>query len=319
MSVNALITAKASRYVRQALRVLALGFMAGPVLAGTLKISTLYPPGSAPVRSLTELSAELESATRGALTLKVYPGGVMGDDATVMRKLRIGQLQGALVSSSTLEALDVDIRDLSQPFQFDNLGEVHQARETFDTTMRERLAQRGWYGFGPLDGGFSYVMSQQPVADLAGLRASKLWLPNTDAIRELSQQIRVDYQVLGIADVLPALETGALDTLVAPPSAALTLNWHSRVGYMTDQPVVYTWGMLILPERSLARLTTEQQAAAHRVLTRWASQLDAHMRDSNHAADQALRQQLTEVSIAPPTLSSIREELGQRQRPGNGS
>ncbi len=319
MSVITSITTGAPRYARRALGVLALGFMAGPVLAGTLKISTLYPPGSAPVRSLTDLSAELESATSGALTLKVYPGGVMGDDATVMRKLRIGQLQGALVSSSTLEALDVEISDLSQPFQFDNLGEVHQARETFDATMRERLAERGWHGFGPLDGGFSYVMSQQPVADLAGLRASKLWLPNTDAIRELSQQIRVDYQVLGIADVLPALETGALDTLVAPPSAALTLNWHSRVGYLTDQPVVYTWGMLVLPERSLARLTDDQQTAAHRVLTLWASQLDEQMRDSNLAADQALRQQLTEVSIAPPTLSSIRAELGQSERPGNGS
>lgn len=186
-------------------------------------------------------------------------------------------LHGALVSSSTLDALNVDINDLSQPFQFDTLSDVHQARETFDGTMRERLADRGWFGFGPLDGGFSYVMSQQPVDDLPGLRASKLWLPNTDAIRELSQQIRVDYQVMGIADVLPALETGAVNTLVAPPSAALTLNWHSRVGYLTDQPVVYTWGMLVLPKRSLDRLPDDQQVAVHRILTQWASQLDAQI------------------------------------------
>lgn len=312
-------TASLRRLARRALVLLTLSLTAGSLMAETLKISTLYPPGSAPVQSLTDLSAELENATGGALTLKVYPGGVMGDDDTVMRKLRIGQLQGALVSSSTLDSLDVDMNDLSQPFQFDSLSEVHQARETFDGAMRERLADRGWFGYGPLDGGFSYVLSQQPVEDLNGLRASKLWLPNTDAIRELSQQIRVDYQVMGIADVLPALETGAVNTLVAPPSAALTLNWHSRVGYLTDQPVVYTWGMLVLPERSLARLPDNQQAAAHRILTQWASQLDAHMRDSNRAADQALRQLLTEVSIAPPSLRSIRTELGQSVSSGNGS
>ncbi|WP_051207752.1 TRAP transporter substrate-binding protein DctP [Saccharospirillum impatiens] len=303
----------------RALLLLSISLGCVPLTAETLKISTLYPPGSAPVLSLNALSAELESATQGGLTLKVYPGGVMGDDATVLRKMRIGQLQGALVSSSTLEALDVDINDLSQPFQFDTLAEVYQARTSFDGTVRERLARRGWHGFGPLDGGFSYVMSQQPVTDLAGLRASKLWLPNTDTIRELSQQIRVDYQVLGIADVLPALETGALDALIAPPSAALTLNWHSRVSYVTGQPVVYTWGMLVLPERSLARLSVDQQAAAHRVLSHWAEQLDEQMRDSNHSADQALRQHLTEVSIAPPSLRSIREELGQRIASGNGS
>lgn len=306
-------------WLRRLPAALALGLLAGPVLAGTLKISTLYPPGSAPVRSLTELSAELERATDGAVSLKVYPGGVMGDDATVMRKLRIGQLQGALVSSGTLDTLDVEFSDLSQPFQFDTLAEVHQAREAFDDTLRERLARRGWHGFGPLDGGFSYVLSQQPVADLNDLRASKLWLPNTDAVRRLSQQMQVDYQVLGIGDVLPALETGALDTLVAPPSAALTLNWHSRVDYLTDQPVIYTWGMLVLPERSLSRLSAEQQAATHRVLTHWARQLDAQMRDSNLAADRALRQQLTEVSIAPPALNSIRAELSQSDDSGNGS
>lgn len=319
MSVTTLGNAGLLRYLSRALFLLTLCLGAGPLLAETLKISTLYPPGSAPVRSLTELSDELENATDGALALKVYPGGVMGDDATVLRKMRIGQLQGALVSSSTLEALNVEMSDLSQPFQFDNLGQVHRARASFDETMRGRLADRGWHGFGPLDGGFSYVMSQQPVADLAGLRASKLWLPNTDAIRELSQQIRVDFQVLGIADVLPALETGALNTLVAPPSAALTLNWHSRVGYLTDQPVVYTWGMLVLPERSLARLPEEHRTAAHRILTRWASELDSQMRDSNQAADQALRQQLTEVSIAPTTLMTIRAELGQSTGSGNGS
>lgn len=303
----------------RALALLTLGIAAGSPLAETLKISTLYPPGSAPVQSLTALSAKLENATGGALALKVYPGGVMGDDATVMRKLRIGQLQGALVSSSTLDALEVDMNDLSQPFQYDSLSEVHQARERFDATMRERLADRGWFGYGPLDGGFSYVMSQQPVADLNGLRASKLWLPNTDAIRTLSQQIRVDYQVMGIADVLPALETGAVNTLIAPPSAALTLNWHSRVRYLTDQPVVYTWGMLVLPQRSLERLPDDQQAAAHQLLTQWASQLDAHMRDSNLEADQAVRHLLTEVSIAPPSLRSIRAELGQTVSAGNGS
>ncbi|MEX0624704.1 MAG: hypothetical protein WD251_12435, partial [Saccharospirillum sp.] len=54
------------------------------------------------------------------------------------------------------------------------------------------------------------------------------------------------------------------------------------------------------PERSLNRLPT----AMHRILTQWASQLDAQMRDSNRAADQALRQLLAEVSIAPPFLRS---------------
>lgn len=277
--------------------------------ATELKIATLYPPGSDAVQSLNAASEALAEHTAGAVRLQVYPGGVMGDDATVLRKIRIGQLDGALVSSSTLERLDVRAGDLSQPFQFDSLAEVDAAREHFDGRLTERLRQAGWLGFGPLDGGFSYLMSRQPIDGLEALRASKLWLPNTETVRELSQRLGVDYRVMGIADVLPALDTGAVDTLIAPPAAALTLNWHSRLDYLTDQPVVYTWGVLILPERALGDLDDAERSALKENMNAWAERLDDRMRASNREAGAAIRSLLQAVSIAPPALASVRSEV----------
>ncbi|WP_198650498.1 TRAP transporter substrate-binding protein DctP [Saccharospirillum mangrovi] len=277
--------------------------------AESLKIATQYPPGSAAVSSLQALSAELAAATDGALDLKLYPSGVMGNDATVLRKIRVGQLQGALVSSSTLTLLDIPAEGISQPFQFDSLEAVDAARIEFDPTIRARLAEHGWYGFGPLDGGFAYLMSQQPVNGMAGLHASKLWLPDTPSVRDLSRSVDIDFAVLGIGDVLAALETGAVDALIAPPAAALTLNWHSRLDYLTDQPVVYTWGILILPERALARLTEEQRLVVSEHLNGWARDLDAQMRQSNASARAALLSLLTPVAFAPTDLSDLRQQL----------
>ncbi|PTY37453.1 hypothetical protein BGP77_13195 [Saccharospirillum sp. MSK14-1] len=274
-----------------------------------LKIATQYPPGSLAVTSLAALANDLSDATGGEVELKLYPSGVMGNDPTVMRKIRVGQLHGALVSSSTLALLDVPADGISQPFQFDSLTAVDDARVQFDARIRAQLQQAGWQGFGPLDGGFAYLMSQRPVDGMAGLQSSKLWLPDTPTVRDLSHRVDIDFAVLGVGDVLAALETGAINALIAPPAAALTLNWHSRLDYLTDQPVVYTWGMLILPERALTRLTDDQRQALFSRLERWARELDAQMRQSNASARTALLSLLTPVSFAPTDLRDLRQQL----------
>lgn len=279
------------------------------VKAAELKIATQYPPGSLAVTSLNALSDELAEATEGELSLKLYPSGVMGNDETVLRKIRVGQLHGALVSSSTLTRLNIPAEGISQPFQFDSLAAVDSARADFDPAIRARLADHGWRGFGPLDGGFAYLMSQQPVGGVNALQSSKLWLPDTPSVRDLSRSVDIDFAVLGVGDVLAALETGAVDALIAPPAAALTLNWHSRLDYLTDQPVVYTWGMLVLPERALARLSDDQRAQVESRLSAWAGELDARMRESNASARSALLSLLTPVAFAPAELNDLRGQL----------
>jgi len=244
------------------------------------------------------------------LRLKVYPGGVMGDDNTVMRKIRIGQLQGALVSASTLEALNLKVGELSRPFQYDTLEQVYSDRAELDNLFRERLQEQGWQGFGPLDGGFSYLMSKQPIDSMAALRNAKLWLPNTASIQQMTRELDVNYLVMNIGDVLTGLDTGAIDTLIAPPSAALTLNWHSRFSYFTQTPVIYTWGMLVLPEKVSAKLSEQHQQLLRTSLTNWASQLDANLRGSNQNALEAIA---TLLESQPFEVSDIKQlRLSQR-------
>lgn len=286
--------------------------LVNPLTAEPLKIATLYPPGSEAITTLESVSNRLATVTDGAVSLKLYPGGVMGDDATVLRKLRIGQLDGALVSSGTLELLGVDYNGLSQPFQFDGHDEVRQARSLFDDRLRRQLLDNGWYGFGPLDGGFSYVMSKQPIPDMEALRASKLWLPNTEDVRTISRRMDLDYAVLGIGDILPALDTGAIDTLIAPPSAALTLGWHSRLNTLTDQPVMYTWGILIIPARTLERLPEATRNTALDELNQWATNLDERVQASNLEAKAALETLLTVIPLAPLELADIRSSPPMR-------
>lgn len=271
-----------------------------------LKVSTLYPPGTEAVKSLMSLGKKLSDQTGGEVSLKVYPGGVMGDDSTVMRKIRIGQLHGALVSGSALELITEDLKGLSNPFQFSTLDEVYEQRQAKDAEFRASLAEEGWAGFGPLDGGFSYVMSKHPINGLDDLRASKLWLPNTSDIQRMSKKMNVNYLVMGIGDVLTGLDTGAIDTLVSPPSAALALNWYSRFKYFSDTPVVYTYGMLVLPEKVMKRIPAAHRELVNSELNQWALDLDQSMRKSNAKAFVALQQLLSSQPFSREDISTIR-------------
>lgn len=120
--------------------------------------------------SLQQVATTVREQTGGAVSLKIYPGGVMGDDQTVLRKIRIGQLHGALLSGSGPDLISQDLKDLSRPFQFDRITQVYQARETLDSPFRERLAKENWLAFGPFDGGFSCLMSDEPLLNLGDIR-----------------------------------------------------------------------------------------------------------------------------------------------------
>ncbi|EAR11193.1 TRAP transporter substrate-binding protein DctP [Reinekea blandensis] len=272
----------------------------------TLKISTLYPPGSAAVTSLQSAAESIRQQTNGNVVLKVYPGGVMGDDSTVMRKMRIGQLHGALLSGTGLDLITDDLKDLSKPFQFDRIEQVYEARQTLDTDFRQRLAEEGWTAFGPLDGGFSYLMSKRPLSDLEAVRNTRLWLPNTRDIQKMADSLNVDYLVMNIGDVLTGLDTGAIDSLIAPPSAAFTLNWHSRFDYITQTPVLYTWGMLVMPDRVFRPLSDAERETVVSALTQWSDELDQRLRADNQKARQAINQLLEPNTFDASDINALR-------------
>ena len=87
-------------WLRAAALLLATALCA-PSYAATLKIATILPDGTAAMQAMRQGGKEIEALTEGRVKFKFYPGGVMGNDASVMRKMRIGQLHGGLDTSIT--------------------------------------------------------------------------------------------------------------------------------------------------------------------------------------------------------------------------
>ncbi|MFY0664403.1 MAG: TRAP transporter substrate-binding protein DctP [Natronospirillum sp.] len=282
--------------------------LAVSVSAMELKISTLYPDGTSEVNALKRASTLIQQETDGRVSIRVYPGGVMGDDQAVERRIRIGQLHGAMVQTGALSNVFPDIQVLNAPFAFSNYDEVDYVRAQFDEDIAQALRERQYHTFGFVDGGFAYVMSKSPVSSVDELKQQKLWLPANDRFSEqVARSFGISPIILGISEVLTSLQTGTIDAIIGPPAAALTLQWFSRVSYLTDMPLIYTYGTLYIHDRHFSRLSAEDREVVTRILNEAFDELDRNSRRNNQRAyDALLNQNIREVNLSPEQVNSIR-------------
>ncbi len=275
-------------------------------LARTFKIATASPDGSSWMRIMREGARQIERETGGRVKIKYYPGGVMGDDVAVMRKIRARQLQGAAVTVGVLTRFYPDAQIYSLPMIFRSFAEVDHVRAAMDPEIEMHLAEAGFVTFGAAGGGFAYAMSKRPATNPGQARTQKVWIPANDPYsNEAMVAFGLNPVPLNIADVLAGLQTDLVDAVVAPPVATLALQWHTQLRYVLDLPLLYIYGYLAVDKRQFDRLSEQDAAVFSRVMRRAFAEIDARNEADHEAAFRALKGQGLEVLV--PSAAERRE------------
>ena len=283
-----------SRYkrIRMITVLLAALFFAPAGQALTLKIATIVPDGSSWLMEMRQAGKEIEKKTEGRVKLKFYPGGVMGGDKTVLRKIRARQLQGGAFTSGALAEIFPDIELYSLPLVFKNYDEVDYVRAEMDKKLKAGLAKRGFEVLSISDGGFAYVLSQVPVSRVEDLKGMKFWSVEDDKMTEVALDVAgVSPVPLPIADVYTALQTGLIDTVAAPPMGAIAFQWHTKVSYLTDVPLMYLTGVLAIDKRAFDKISPADQKVVRDTIKVAARSLEEEGRLGELGAREALQNQ----------------------------
>ena len=268
--------------------------------AATLKISTAYPDGTTVLKEFRAAGKLIEKETEGRVKVKYYPGGVMGDDRAVARKIRIGQLSGAIVTTGTLASSYKDSQIYNAPMLFQSFDEVDYVRERLDQQIQQGYEKGGWKTFGLMEGGFAYVMSVNPINNLDDLKKQKFWIPANDPISEkISKAVGLSPIVLNYGEVKPSLETGAINAIATPPVGALSMQWFTRVEHFTDVPFMYTAATLAVDRKAFRKISAADQAIVEKVFSDVSKKLDGINRVDNEKAYEALKNQ----GVSPITVS----------------
>lgn len=260
--------------------------------AATFKIATLSPDGSAWMVAMRKAGKDLEKQTEGRVKLKFYPGGVMGDDKAALRKMKIRQLHGVAVSGGQLSKFFPDSQIYNLALAFKNFDEVDYVRSHMDKHIVQGFEKNGLVSFGLAEGGFAYFMSNGSIKTPSDLQKHKVWAPGSDPVTmQAASSLGITPIPLSIADVLPSLQTGLIDTVATSPVAALALQWHSQVTHITDLPILYFYATLVLDKKRFKRLSTADQKTMRSILTATFKDIDKQNRIDNKGAFAAMAAQ----------------------------
>ncbi len=150
--------------------------------ATTFKIATAAPEGSGWMREMRAGATEIKQRTDGRVTIRFFAGGVMGNDKSVLRKMRVGQLHGGAFISGALNDISPDINLFGLPLIFRSYGEVDYVRSRMDTDLKQVIEEKGFVCFGFAEGGFALLMSGEPVRIIDDVRGRKIWVPEGDSV-----------------------------------------------------------------------------------------------------------------------------------------
>ena len=266
--------------------------------AATFKVATLSPDGSFWMKTMREAGKEVEAATDSRVKFKWYPGGVMGDDKAVLRKMRVGQLQGAALPMGELLSFYPDSQAYGIPFLFNSYDEVDYVRSQLDDTLIAGFAEGGMEVLGIAEGGFGYFLTAEPVRVPADLQQQKVWVPQNDVVSaRLAQSIGVTPIPLTLPDVLPGLQTGLVNTVAVSPMGAIMLQWHTRIAHITDIPLMYFCGVVSLTGKSFNELSADDQVVVKAVFGKAFKLIDDRNRTDNVKAFEALKYQGVETVV----------------------
>jgi len=257
--------------------------------ARVIKIATLSPDGTAWMKAMRAGAEDIKKQTEGRVVFKFYPGGVMGNDKNVLRKIRIGQLHGGAVTAGSLTSIYPDMDIYGLPYLFADQKQVDAVRTKLDKDLLDGLEEKGFVGFGIAGGGFTYMMSDGKVQTVDDAKQKKIWIPSdSDVGITVFKSAGISPVPLPLSDVLTGLQTGLVDTVFASPIGAIALQWHSRIKYIIDVPLTYLSALLVIQKKTFTRLKEHDQAVIRKVMSDVFQAINEKNQKDNISAREAL-------------------------------
>ena len=227
-----------------------------------LKFATLMPTGTSWTKLLDTWVEEVEQKSEGRLKFKMYPGGVMGDEPDVLRKIRKGQLHGGMFTGYGIGRIYSPARVLEVPFMFKNTDESDYVRDQLMPELEAGFKQSGFELLGWPEVGFIHFFSKLPITSMDDIRKFKIWLWQGDPLGEaFFKAAAIDPVPLSIMDVYTQLSAkhGSIDTVYTSSFGAIALQWYTKLSYASHIPFTNAIGGLIVSNRFFDKLPPDLQ------------------------------------------------------------
>lgn len=284
---------------------LILGLLAAPSLARAdvvIKLGTLAPNGSTWHTLLKEMGQKWEQASGGKVKLRIYPGGVLGNEGDMIKKMRIGQLQAAALTTIGLHDISPDAQAVDVPMMVDSWTTLDYVMDRMAPKLERIIESKGYVVLGWSEVGFVRFFSTKRYVSLKDLESAKIFCWEGDpASAEAWRAGGFHPVVMSSTDIVPGLQTGLIDTVALAPLYAYSSRMFEKAKFMLDLPWAVLTGGTVVRKDEWDKVPVELKPKLIEIARDYSKKIAAEVRRmDNEALENMIKQGLVAVKPADP-------------------
>jgi len=255
-----------------------------------IKIATLAPSKSAWMTVFRAAAKEVYEKTNGEIKIIVYGDGTLGDERTIIRKVKSGTIQGGAVTSVGLAQVAPDILVLQAPRLITTYKQLDCVRDQLKSQFEDGLAKQNMVLLGWGDVGYTYLFTNTPVRTPADLKKIKPWVWNADPLfQAFYDEVGASPIPLSVPKVLSSLNTKLINAYYASPLAAIALQWFRHSQYITKMRLAVGIGATVVSKSSWDLLSPAHQQLVRQISEKWHNILIKKVRKDNKKSVNVLK------------------------------
>ena len=288
----------------------------GAALADTVvvRFASIAPKGTTWDDSIRDTAEKWHAASGGTVRMQIF-AGTLGDESDIMRRMRIGQIDAALVTTAALSSIDPDLNGMNIPLAFDSDEELDYVWRGMMPRWEARLRDRGYIVLNWGTAGWVRFFTKAPVERVDDLRALKLFIWTTgEVLMHETLWKRMGFQPVPLSsvDVLPGLQTGMISAFQSTPLMALGNQWFPFTGWMSELKWGPLIGATIVRADTWNRIPLETRTALEAVSReKGREMLEVVRRMELQAITAMVNHGLEVVPVAPDALEEWRRAVEQ--------
>jgi TRAP-type C4-dicarboxylate transport system substrate-binding protein len=278
--------------------------------ADVIKIASIAPNGSLYHRVLQEIGEAYRISQGPRARAIVYADSLQGTEADTVRRMRVGQLDGSMLSIVGLSQIDASVAALQfMPLMFRSWDEVDHVREQLRPELEAKLAARGFVVLMWGEAGWVQFFTREPITHPAQFKRTRIWAwGGHPAQVDIMKSLGFRPAALPIADILPGLETGLIDTVPVAPLWALIGQFDRVTGYMLPINWVPIVGATVFRKQRFDAMPPHVREAVMTAARAGGEKLRAHRTVQDEESIRAMQNRgLTVQTITPEIEQAWRD------------
>ena len=252
--------------------------------ATVIRFATVAPQGSSWAREGLAFARDVEQRTNGRVKVKLYFGGITGDEMQTIEQARRGRVDAIASGGMSCLALARSLRVFRVPGLVRNRAEANYINGRLQRAIDDEFLKSGFINLGELSIGPDMFFTKAPLRSMAELQKQPLWVWDLDPVLAATFPTMGMHAVpVALPGALHAFETGQVSGFVAVPTAALAFQWSTQARYLSDLQVGILRGCVVITTRAFDALALEDQQALREAGSKAVARLEEVGRESDDA------------------------------------